>query len=68
MFVNCLTVLIISNADKAASDPLFPIFVPHLSIACSIVSVINIPKVIGIMFFTLISERCLIVLLEMYLK
>ena len=34
-------------ADFAASEPLFPAFVPALSIACSMLSVVNTPKITG---------------------
>ena len=37
----------ISIAAKAASPPLLPAFVPALSIACSIVSVVTIPNITG---------------------
>src|SRR4030043_2413252 len=40
--------LAISMADMAASKPLLPTLVPALSMACSMVSVINTPKEMGI--------------------
>jgi hypothetical protein len=39
--------LAISIADMAASNPLLPAFVPALSIACSIVSVMSTPQEMG---------------------
>ena len=43
----CLIKLAISIALTAASKPLFPAFVPALSTACSILSVVKIPKITG---------------------
>ena len=37
----------ISIAVLAASEPLLPAFVPALSIACSILSVVKTPKITG---------------------
>ena len=51
-----LTKLAISIADAAASQPLFPAFVPARSIACSIESVVNTPKITGIPVFKLRAE------------
>ena len=42
-----LTKLAISIADLAASEPLLPDFVPALSIACSILSVVSTPNITG---------------------
>src|SRR5699024_11892198 len=42
----------ISIAAVAASAPLFPAFVPPRSIACSIVSVVAIPKITGVSVWT----------------
>ena len=39
--------LAISIAETAESYPLLPAFVPARSIACSIVSVVKTPKIIG---------------------
>ena len=39
--------LIISIAENAASAPLFPAFVPALSIASSILFVVKTPKITG---------------------
>ena len=39
--------LAISIAESIASQPLFPDFVPALSIACSMESVVNIPNITG---------------------
>ncbi len=35
-------------AETAASNPLFPDLVPALSMACSMFSVVNTPKITGI--------------------
>ncbi len=43
-----LSKLTISIADRAASAPLFPALVPARSIACSIVSTVNTPRLTGI--------------------
>ena len=40
--------LTISIADLAASEPLLPAFVPALSIACSMLSVVRTPNITGI--------------------
>ena len=45
--LSCLNKFDISIADFAASAPLFPDFVPALSIACSILSVVSTPKIVG---------------------
>ena len=37
----------ISMADTAQSAPLFPAFVPARSMACSMVSVVTMPKITG---------------------
>ena len=52
MFYICVSIFLskfaISIAAKAASPPLLPAaFVPALSIACSIVSVVTIPNITG---------------------
>ena len=44
IFPNKLT---ISIAALAASEPLLPAFVPALSIACSILSVVKTPNITG---------------------
>src|SRR5690606_12199150 len=41
---NALSRFAVSMADMAASQPLLPAFVPALSSACSIVSVVSTPK------------------------
>lgn len=43
--------LAISMAETAASQPLFPAFVPARSMACSIVSVVKTPNMTGIPVF-----------------
>ena len=47
----------ISIAPIAQSNPLFPLFVPALSIACSIVSVVSTPNITGTL---LARETCAI--------
>ena len=47
--------LTISMATIAASNPLLPAFVPLRSIACSMVSVVNTPKIQGIPVSTAIE-------------
>lgn len=47
-YSNDLVKFAISIATAAASQPLFPALVPALSIACSIVSVVNTPNTTGI--------------------
>ena len=47
LFYNCFIRLDISIAVAAASKPLLPAFVPALSIACSIVSVVRTPNITG---------------------
>ena len=46
-YYNCLARFAISIALRAQSYPLFPAFVPALSIACSILSVVTTPKSTG---------------------
>jgi len=46
-YPNVFIKLAISIAASAASEPLLPAFVPARSIACSIVSVVNTPNIIG---------------------
>src|SRR3972149_6506987 len=58
----------ISIAVKAASQPLLPDFVPDLSIACSTVSVVNTPKIIGTPCFSAVWEIPFATDEEMYSK
>jgi hypothetical protein len=47
LFYNALIVFAISMAEMAALYPLLPALVPARSMACSIVFVVNTPKITG---------------------
>ncbi len=46
-YPNCRVKFAISIAEAADSQPLLPAFVPALSTACSMLSVVNTPKMVG---------------------